>query len=149
MFNNVSADSFSVKGPPYEHCREAPYVGLKNTGNTCFLAASTNFVLGIEEIAQLVSLKYHNSFCAKVNCFLCAWETLAFDMLQNTGQDDPLSPSTVANQYANLNPYYRLASVFDASGVVGAIVDGYEKRVEPTKPDKCADQYLEYVTSIL
>ena len=41
-----------------EHCGEVPsYVGLKNSGNTCFLAASTNLVLGIEEVAHLVRLK--------------------------------------------------------------------------------------------
>ena len=41
------------------------FVGLHNSGNTCFLAAGTHIAIGVKEVAQLVSQKYHNSFCAK------------------------------------------------------------------------------------
>ena len=125
MVNDLSVHSKPERGSSFsEQYRETlSFVGLRNSGNTCFLAASTNLVLSVREIAHLVSLKYHNSFCAKKHCFLCAWEALAFEMLHKTGQDEALSLVDVANKYAILNPLYTVGRVFDASEVVGHIID--------------------------
>ena len=56
------------------------FVGLKNSGNTCFLATGTNIAIGLVEICQLVRRRWHNSFCDENNCFLCCWESLAFEI---------------------------------------------------------------------
>ena len=83
MVNDVFVHSKPEKGSSFseQHSETLSFVGLKNSGNTCFLAASTNLVLSIREVAHLVSLKYNNCFCARKHGFLCAWETLAFNML--------------------------------------------------------------------
>ena len=119
MVNDVFVHSKPEKDSSFseQHNETLSFVGLKNSGNTCFLAASTNLVLSIRELAHLVSLKYHNSFCARKNWFLGDWETLEFKMLQKTGQDDPLSLVDVAKKYAILNPLYTVGRVFDASEV--------------------------------
>ena len=60
------------------------FVGLYNSGNTCFLAAGTNIAIGLKQISRLVRRQWHNSFCAEENCFLCTWEALAFKILNMT-----------------------------------------------------------------
>ena len=135
MVNDVFVHSKTEKDSSFseQHNETLSFVGLKNSGNTCFLAASTNLVLSITELAHLVSLKYHNYFCARKHCFLCAWETLAFEMLQKTRQDDPLSLVDVANKYATVNPFYTVGRMFDASEVVGQNIDCYEERLKHIK----------------
>ena len=98
------------------------FVGLHNSGNTCFLAAATHIAIGLKEISQLVRRQWHNSFCAEENCFLCTWESLASKILQMTSEDVPLNITRLAKQFAILNPLYEFGQVFDAAEVVGAIV---------------------------
>ena len=70
MVNDVFVHSKPEKSSSFseQHSETLSFVGLKNSGNTCFLAASTNLVLSIREVAHLVSLMYHNSFCVRKHC---------------------------------------------------------------------------------
>ena len=125
------------------------FVGLHNSGNTCFLAAGSNIAIWLKEICRFVRRQWYNSICAEKNCFLCTWESLASKILQLTSEDVPLNIETLAKQFAILNPLYEVGKVFDAAEVVGAIVDGYEKRIQRPRPGKCVETYLNFVRTVL
>ena len=77
---------------------------------------------------DLVRTGYHRLICRKNDCFLCAWETLAYTVLQNN--KNPADPTRVTKVLQSSSPYYEIGEQFHAAEIINIVCNAYEDKCQ-------------------